>query len=95
MPDDRHPYHGTGQVGQPPDADVSTRKQIAAFILREAAALGISVGTDGAELVMLAPLRISFTRRRIFEIALEEYRAEIIAHIEAENCHAVAPEARS
>jgi hypothetical protein len=30
---------------------------------------------------MRAPLRVSFTVRRIFEDALENYRAEVIAHI--------------
>jgi hypothetical protein len=56
-----------------------TRVETARFILAEAEALGIRVGTNGTDdLVMLAPLRIPRASRRTFEIALEEYRAEII-----------------
>jgi hypothetical protein len=60
---------------------MTAREKAAAFILAEAAALGMAVGTNGEELVMRAPLRVSFTVRRIFEDALENYRAEVIAHI--------------
>jgi hypothetical protein len=62
-----------------------TRTEIAAFILAEAIKLDIRVGTDGTELIMDAPLRMPRASRRTFEDALEAYRAEIIAHIIAEN----------
>lgn len=64
---------------------MTAREKAAAFILREALALGIRVGTDGTDLVAIAPLRIPFACRRTFEDALEKYRAEVIAHIVAEN----------
>jgi hypothetical protein len=57
---------------------MSARAEVARFILREALALGIRVGTDGEELVMLAPLRIPSTSRRTFETALENFRTEVI-----------------
>jgi hypothetical protein len=61
------------------------RIEAARFILDEAAKLGMNIGTDGDELVILAPLRVPYPSRRSFEIALEEYRAEVIAYIVAEN----------
>ena len=64
---------------------MTARTEAAQFILAEAKALGIRVGTNGDELVMLAPLRIPYASRRTFEAALEAHRAEIIAHIIAEN----------
>jgi len=57
----------------------------AVFVLREAQALGIAVGTDGTELVMLAPMRVPREVRRQFERALDKYAAEIIAVIQREN----------
>ena len=56
-----------------------------AFILREAQALGIRVGTDGTELVMLAPMRVPREVRRQLELALDEYREEVIDLIQREN----------
>jgi hypothetical protein len=64
-----------------------SRAAAARFILDETRRLGIRVGTDGAELVMVAPLKIPTASRRTFEAALDKYRAEIIAHIIAENAH--------
>jgi hypothetical protein len=57
---------------------MTTREKAAAFILREAAALGMAVGTNGEELVMHAPLRVPHVVRRTFEDTLERYRSEII-----------------
>jgi hypothetical protein len=57
----------------------------ARFILDEARALGIAVGTDGVELVMVAPLRIPRASRLTFEAAFQKSRDEIIAHILAES----------
>jgi hypothetical protein len=58
--------------------------EAAAFILREAAALGIRVGTDGTEVVVLAPLRIPSACRRAIEDAISAQRREIIQHIKGE-----------
>jgi len=52
------------------------------FVLREALALGIRVGTDGSELVMVAPMRVRRETRRWFETRLEEHRAEVIEVIQ-------------
>jgi hypothetical protein len=60
---------------------VSKRVEAAKFILAEARAAGIRVGTDGTEVV----LRIPFASRRTFEIAVDEHRTEIIEIIMAEN----------
>jgi hypothetical protein len=57
---------------------MSTRTEAARFILTEALKLDIRVGTNGEELVLLAPLRIPSASRRPFEEALEAYRAEVI-----------------
>jgi hypothetical protein len=64
---------------------MTARAETARFILEEALRLGIKVGTDGDELAMLAPMRIPRESRLTFEQALQDYRAEIIAHIIAEN----------
>jgi hypothetical protein len=64
---------------------MTRRTDAAAFILAEALKLGIRIGTNGDELLMVAPLRVPGESRRTFEDALETYRAEIIAHIIAEN----------
>jgi hypothetical protein len=63
---------------------MTARAATAAFILREAAALGIRVGTDGTEVVMLAPLRIPTACRRAIEDAIYAHRREIIRHIKGE-----------
>jgi hypothetical protein len=57
---------------------MTARADAVRFILAEAAALGMHVGTNGDELMLLTPLRIPYASRRTFEIALEKYRAEII-----------------
>ena len=62
-----------------------TKMVEAQFILREAAAAGIKVGTDGTELVMVAPLKMPWEFRRSFERAIEAHQTEIIALIMAEN----------
>src|SRR6516225_6352125 len=46
--------------------------ETARFILEEATALGIHVGTNGDELLMIAPLRIPREVRVQFEAALNE-----------------------
>jgi len=61
------------------------RNQVAAFLLHEARALDIRVGTNGEELVMLAPMKIPRETRRALETAIEGYRQEVIALIMAEN----------
>jgi hypothetical protein len=57
----------------------------AMFILDEATALDIHVGTDGSELVMLTPLRVPRDVRRWFEAELEKYRADVIEIIQQQN----------
>jgi hypothetical protein len=58
---------------------VTPRIEAARFILREATELGIRVGTNGTDdLVVLAPLRIPRASRLSFEKAVNEYRAELI-----------------
>jgi hypothetical protein len=59
-------------------ARMTTRIEAARFILAEAEALGMSVGTNGTELLLSAPLRIPRASCRTFEDALQAYRAEII-----------------
>jgi hypothetical protein len=60
-------------------ARMSDRVTTAKFILAECAKLGIRVGTNGTDdLLMIAPLRIPIASRRTFEEALEAYRTEII-----------------
>jgi hypothetical protein len=62
-----------------------TKMAEAQFILREAAAAGLKIGTDGTEVIMVAPLRMAWECRRSFERAIEAHQAEIIALIMAEN----------
>jgi hypothetical protein len=62
---------------------VRSRKQAAEFILREALAAGIRVGTDGKEVVMMAPLKIPIASRRTFETAILAHQDEIITLIMA------------
>jgi hypothetical protein len=57
----------------------------AASILAEALALGIRVGTNGAELLMIAPLKVPREVHVQFEIALNKFRAEVIEIIQREN----------
>jgi hypothetical protein len=55
------------------------RIETARFVLDEATKLGIRIGTNGTDdLLMIAPLRIPIASRRMFEEALEIYRTEII-----------------
>jgi hypothetical protein len=42
------------------------------------------VGTDGTDIVLLAPARIPRDVRRWFETWLNEFRAEVIAVIQAD-----------
>jgi hypothetical protein len=51
-------------------------------ILHEALALGIRVGTDGDELVLIAPMRVPREVRCWFEAKLDELRTEVIAIIQ-------------
>lgn len=62
-----------------------TKMVEAQFILREAAAAGIKVGTDGTEVIMVAPLKMPWEFRRSFERAIEAHQAEIITLIMAEH----------
>ena len=57
----------------------------AVFVLREAQALGIAVGTDGTELVMLAPMRVPRDFRRWFEHWLNQFRDEVVDIVLREN----------
>ena len=59
--------------------------ETARFILEEATALGIHVGTNGDELLMIAPLRIPREVRAWFEVELAKHKAAVIAIIQAEN----------
>jgi hypothetical protein len=61
------------------------RADHARFILDAALALGIRVGTDGEELVLVAPLKVPRETRRWFETKLDEFRAEVIDFIQREN----------
>jgi hypothetical protein len=70
---------------QQPSAARPARSCIAELILHEALALDIHVGTDGSDLVMLAPLKVPRDVRRAFEAALEEFRAEVIDAIQRDN----------
>jgi hypothetical protein len=62
-----------------------TSLECAAFILRETQLLGIRVGTDGSELIMIAPVAMPRTTRLWFENKIVEYRADVIAVIQREN----------
>jgi hypothetical protein len=58
---------------------MTPRTEAARFILAEARKLGIRVGTNGTDdLVVLAPLRIPRATRDTFEKAVIEYEAELI-----------------
>lgn len=57
----------------------------AAFILDEATALGIHVGTDGTELVMLVPAKVPYETQKWFSTKLYEFREQIIDIIQREN----------
>jgi hypothetical protein len=57
------------------------RKEAAAFILREASAIGIRVGTDGSEVIAAMPLKLPSDVRRAFERAIDQHRREIIDQI--------------
>jgi hypothetical protein len=60
----------------------------AAFILHAALELNIRIGTDGSELVMIAPLKVPRETRVWFEKKLDEFREEIIDFIKKENADA-------
>ena len=72
--------HDERNIAQAPRGDVSAR-----FILDEATTLGIRVGIDGEELVMLAPVRVPYETQKWFATKLDEFRAEIIDFILREN----------
>jgi hypothetical protein len=57
----------------------------AAFLLREALALGIRIGTDGNNIVVHVPRRVQTETREWFYRQLYEFKAEIIAAIQLEN----------
>jgi hypothetical protein len=57
------------------------RESAALFLLREALALGIRIGSNGDDVLMSAPLRIPRERRLSFEAAIQEYWHEIVALI--------------
>ena len=60
-------------------------RETAAFILREASALGIRVGTDGTELIAAMPLKLPTDIRHAFERAINRHRQEIITQIMREH----------
>jgi hypothetical protein len=55
-----------------------TRAEVAAFILREAAALGMAVGTDGCDLIIAPPRHMPRESYFSFQRAIIAYRNEII-----------------
>jgi hypothetical protein len=59
----------------------TARQEAAAFIVAEAAALGIAIGTDGSELVAITPGNLPLAVRRSFQAAVGDYCEEIIAHL--------------
>jgi hypothetical protein len=63
---------------------MTARAEVATFLLREAAALGIRVGTDGTELVVLSPLCLPYDCRRAIEDGLFAHQLEVIEHIKGE-----------
>jgi hypothetical protein len=64
----------------------ATRGKCAAFILNEAAGLGIRVGaSNDGEVVMVVPARVPREVRCWFETELYKYKAAIIAVIQQEN----------
>ena len=63
----------------------ATRHKCAAFILRECLALNVRVGTNGDAIVVIAPMRVPREVRRQLELALDEYREEVIDLIQREN----------
>jgi hypothetical protein len=56
----------------------------AAFIVAEATALGIAIGTDRDELVLIVPMSIPAATRRDFKEAVGNYADEIVAHLISE-----------
>jgi hypothetical protein len=72
--------HQSDNTPQSPRAR-RTRAEIAAFILREAAALGMAVGSDGCDLVLAPPHGMPKASFLSFRRAILEYRNEIIDHI--------------
>jgi hypothetical protein len=68
-----------------PPRQAATRKKTAAFVLREAVAHGVIIGTDGNELIMGPPRGMPRESWRSFQDALIAFMPEIIAQIEAEN----------
>jgi hypothetical protein len=56
--------------------------ETARFILEEATALGIHVGTDGSKLIMIAPLKMPREDRVWFETQLNEFRRDVITIIQ-------------
>jgi hypothetical protein len=61
------------------------RLRCAEFVLNEALALNIRVGTDGDELVLIAPLKVPRETRVWFENELYKYKPEIIEVIQRKN----------
>jgi hypothetical protein len=60
---------------------MTAREAAAAFILAEATALGIALGTDGSELVVITPGHLPLAVRRSFQAAAGDYCDEIIEHL--------------
>ncbi len=56
----------------------ATRRQVARFIVTEAVAAGISIGTDGDDLLCLIPMRLPREMRVQFTRAFGKYRSEIV-----------------
>jgi hypothetical protein len=82
---DRAPTNTRNQPpAQQPSAARPARSCIAELILREALELGIKVGTDGDDLIMVTPLRLPRDVRVQFEAALDQHKAAVIDIIMAE-----------
>jgi hypothetical protein len=67
----------------------SARIRIAELLLRDALVAGIRVGSNGEDIILVAPLRVPCELRCQFEAAIEKYRSEVIAVIMAENAMVV------
>jgi len=77
---------GSNTPNQPLTQIPSSHAHVAAHaILNKALSLGIAFGTDGDELVMLAPLKVPRDVRRWFEHWLNEFKSEAIDIILADH----------
>jgi hypothetical protein len=66
-------------------AQTDSAARSAMFVLSEAKKMGIAVGTDATEIVMIAPVKVPWETQKWFSTKLYEFRAEVIAIIEKGN----------